>query len=147
MPTTENCITIKGKIQDIYNCILGLEKWPTFIPSIKYSKIIGTFEGKELHEMSTTIFGIKSKWKSYLVLAYPFNNIRYQQLEGFCTRMGGEWILKNQNDYIHVTLLHDFAFNVPIIGFIFEPIIRKYVMKISDHILGGIKSYIEGKLT
>ena len=81
MPHTENYILIKGDIEDIFNCVLELEKWPTFIPAIKHSKIIGTHEGKELHEMSSRIYGIKSLWKSYLVTAEPYKKIRYKQLK------------------------------------------------------------------
>jgi len=59
MPYTENSIIIRGNAEDIFNCVLELEDWPTFIPSIKHSRIIGTHEGKELHEMSSRIYGIK----------------------------------------------------------------------------------------
>jgi len=143
MPYTENSIVIKGSAKDIFNCILKLEQWPKFISSIKYSKIIGTHEGKELHKMKSIICGIPSSWKSYLVAAEPYKKINYRQVEGFCDRMEGVWILNDHSNGIHVTLIHDFDFKLPILDFVFKPILIKYVIIISDRILQGIKSKIE----
>jgi len=57
--------------------------------------------------------------------------------------MEGEWILKEQTEGVHVTLTHDFEFNFPILGRCVVPILKKYVIRISDCILEGIKSKIE----
>ena len=143
MPYTENSIIIRGNAEDIFNCVLELENWPAFIPSIKHSRIIGTHEGKELHEMSSRIYGIKSSWKSCLVALEPKKRINYKQLKGFCDEMEGEWILKEQAEGVHVTLTHDFEFNFPILDRCVVPILKKYVIRISDCILEGIKSKIE----
>jgi ribosome-associated toxin RatA of RatAB toxin-antitoxin module len=146
MSYTENSILIVGDVKDIYNCVLKLERWPLFIPSIKHSKIIGQYQSKELHEMSSRIFGIKSSWQSYLLQAVPYKKIKYKQLKGLCKTMEGEWIFKEgPSSGIHVTLTHDFVFDYPIIGSVIEPIIKKYVIKISDNILKGIKAEIEGR--
>ena len=143
MPHTENFIFIEGDVEDIFNCVLSLEKWPSFIPSIKHSKIIGEYENKELHEMSSRIFGIKSSWRSYLFQEDPYKKIRYKQLKGFCKTMEGEWIFEEKPSGVHVTLTHDFVFDYPIFGGVVQSIIKQYVIKISDNILEGIKAEVE----
>ena len=145
MPYTENFIFIIGDVKDIFNCVLELEKWPLFIPSIKHSKIIGEYENKELHEMSSRIFGIKSSWRSYLLLEEPYKRIKYRQLKGFCKTMEGEWIFEEKPSGVHVTLTHDFVFDYPIFGILIESIVKKYVIKISDNILEGIKAEVENR--
>ena len=145
MPYTENLILIIGDVKDIYNCVLELERWPLFIPSIKYSKIIGEYENKELHEMSSVILGIKSSWKSYLLEAEPYKRIKYKQLKGFCKTMEGEWSFKEEPSGVHVTLTHDFVFDYPIVGILIESVIKKYVTKISENILEGIKREVESR--
>ena len=145
MPYTENFIFIVGDVKDIFNCVLELEKWPSFIPSIKHSKIIGEYETKELHEMSSRIFGIKSSWRSYLLQEEPYKRIKYRQLKGFCKTMEGEWIFEEKSSGVHVTLTHDFVFDYPIFGALIESIVEKYVIKMSDNILEGIKAEIENR--
>jgi len=143
MPYTENSVLIRGDIKGIFHCVLELEKWPTFIPAIKHSKIIGAHEGKELHEMSSRICGIVSSWRSYLVETEHFRKIKYKQLKGLCNRMEGEWILEEQSKGVHVTLIHDFEYKLPVFSVFIEPIIERYVIAISNKILEGIKSKIE----
>ena len=143
MPYTENSIIMRGNSKDIFNCILELEYWPKFIPAIKYSRIIGHYEGKELHEMKARIFGIPSSWKSYLDTYESYKKIKYRQLEGFCDKMEGEWMLTETPNGINVILTHDFDFKLPIIDFIIKPILTKYVISLSDYILRGIKNRIE----
>jgi ribosome-associated toxin RatA of RatAB toxin-antitoxin module len=145
MPYTENSIFIAADVKDIFNCVLALEKWPSFIPSIKHSKIIGEYENRELHEMSSRIFGIKSSWRSYLLQEDRYKRIKYKQLKGVCKTMEGEWVFEENPSGVHVTLTHDFVFDFPIFGSLIESIIKRYVIKISDNILEGIKAEVENR--
>jgi ribosome-associated toxin RatA of RatAB toxin-antitoxin module len=143
MTHLESTITIKQKIDLVYEISEKIEKFPDFMPHVKKSNITKKIGNKKHVEMSGVINGIKSSWAS-VATAKKNKSIKYDLLEGSCKVMRGEWFFKEVPGGTQITIIHDFDLGWPIIGNLLSRIlVKNWVDKYSRLTLGHIKTKAE----
>lgn len=143
MTHLENTIIIKQSIDVVYELSENIEKFPEYMPHVKKSVITKKQSNKKHVAMSAIISGIKSSWASESITKKN-KSIKYNQLEGSCKVMRGEWVFEKVPEGTKITIIHDFDLGWPIIGKLLSPtLVKHWVHKYCNLTLKAIKDKAE----
>ena len=143
---TENSITIRGDINQIYAMASAVEQWPRLLPHYRWVRVLSGNATERLVEMAAHRDGFPVRWTARQRLDPGQHRIYFTHVRGISRGMAVTWFLEADGPLVHVRIVHDLMWRWPPIG----PLIAHYIIgelfvsNIASKTLRTIKQHIEG---
>ena len=143
MPCVETKIVINGDSKPIFEIIINMEAYHSFMHDLVSVEILERGENTTVSHWVSNVDGRKIVWTERDTFYPEEMRITYCQTEGDLKKMEGEWRLVPVSEGTEVSLLVDFEFGIPMIAGLLNPILKKKVRENSENMLTAVKAQIE----
>ena len=124
---TVNEILIKADPDRIFQLGADIQDWPRILPHYRYVIVEAHSERHKVARMGASRDGFPVKWKARQELIPDQRRILFQHIGGITRGMAVEWRIEPEGESVRVSIHHELAYPVPILGSIF-----------AEYIVGGI---------
>lgn len=144
---TENSITIRGDITQIFAIASAVEDWPRLLPHYRWVKVLADEPKGRLVEMAAHRDGIPVRWTARQRLDWACHQMHFTHVRGITRGMEVTWFLDAEGPLVQVRIVHDFGLGWPLLGpFVASYIIGEFfVSNIATKTLRTIQQHIEGR--
>lgn len=142
---TENSITIRGDIAQIFAVASAVEHWPQLLPHYRWVKVLAEDATSRLVAMAAHRDGFPVSWTARQRLDPRQYRIHFTHVRGISRGMEVTWFLHAEGEHVHVRIVHDLSWGWPPLG----PWIARYIIgelfvsNIASKTLRLIKTHIE----
>lgn len=142
---TENSITIRGDIKDIFAMASAVEQWPQLLPHYRWVNVLAEDATSRLVQMAAHRSGFPVRWTARQRLDPAQYQIHFTHVRGISRGMEVTWFLEPAGDQVHVRIVHDLTWGWPPFGPWFARYIigELFVHNIASKTLRHIKTHIE----
>ncbi len=150
---TVNEIEIQGDPEQIcpriFQLAADIQDWPAILPHYRYMRILEKSETRKLADFGASRDGFPVKWRAAQELFPEENRITFSHVGGITKGMWVEWRLESREQSVHVSILHDLTYPVPVLGPLFAKYIvgRLFVENIAGKTLRRFKAIVESSDT
>lgn len=110
---TENAITMRGNIEDIFALASAVEEWPRFLPHYRWVKILTPGISERLVAMAAHRDGFPVHWTARQRLDPVRYQIHFTHVRGISRGMEVTWFLEADGAQVHVRIVHDLTWGWP----------------------------------
>ena len=121
---TTNEIEIRGAAERIFQLAADIQDWPDILPHYRYMRILERSERHKVADFGASRDGFPVKWRARQELFPETARITFRHIGGITKGMWVEWRLETRGDYVRVTIDHEIAYPVPILG----PLCARYIV-------------------
>lgn len=142
---TENRISIRGTLEQVFAMAQAVAEWPRLLPHYRWVKVLSETPTERLVEMAAHRDGFPVRWTARQRLDRTSHHIHFTHVRGITQGMQVTWFLEADGPLVHVRIVHDLILRWPLIGsFVATHIIGKlFVSNIANKTLRTIKQHIE----
>jgi ribosome-associated toxin RatA of RatAB toxin-antitoxin module len=142
---TENRIDIHGSAERIFELAANIQDWPAILPHYRYVRILEQNGNVKTAEMGASRDGFPVKWRCRQELIPEERRILFRHIGGITKGMEVEWRLVPEGEVVHVTIIHELDYRLPVIGPWFARAIvgKMFVHYIAGKTLRCIKEMVE----
>jgi len=143
---TENSITIRGNIDQVYAMASAVEHWPQLLPHYRWVRVLSGNATERLVKMAAHRDGFPVRWTARQRLDPVQRRIHFTHVRGISRGMEVTWFLEAEGALVHVRIVHDLTWRWPPIGpWIAHYIIGElFVSNIASKTLCTLKRHVEG---
>ncbi len=144
---TENSITIRGDLEQIFAMASAVEHWPQLLPHYRWVQVLQEGPTERLVRMAAHRDGIPVSWTARQWLDRAQHRIHFTHVRGMTRGMEVTWFLEPEGALVHVRIAHDLTLHWPLIGaFVGHYIVGEiFVKNIANKTLRTIKRHIESQ--
>jgi aromatase len=142
-----NRIEIRGEISRIFRLAADIQDWPALLPHYRYMRILEQSERVKVADFGASRNGFPVHWRARQELFPEENRIIFQHIGGITRGMWVEWRLEARGDPVHVEIIHDLTYPIPVLGPLFAHYIvgNLFVSHIANKTLRCIKAKVEAE--
>lgn len=145
MPYVEEKIEVKGNIEEIFQLVSDVEKFPDFMEDVESVDILEEGDDWKISKWNTKADRRKIIWTEKDFIKPQENRVDFELVEGDLKSYWGFWQLgKTDNaELINITFAIDFEFGMPIIAPLIHPILARVLRANMKQMLLAIKNQFE----
>ena len=141
-----NSIIMLAPRMSIFETAANLELWPKILPHYRYIRYLERSPNRNLVVMAAQRSGIPIKWTSQQIIDRERVEVRFHHLKAFTKGMDVVWTFEETPQGVLVKIVHDFAFRIPALAWIAEPIIGDFFThNVANKTLRCMKAYVEAR--
>jgi len=134
----ENRVLINKSVDEVFQTVTDVAKWPEFLPSHKEMKIINQEKDNLLIEWSLGV-----RLKTSIFIDRTNKRMISEQLSGLVKGLRAEYVCKDQFGKTSLSLVHKFESKTPLIGKVIELVTLNSLKKMSPDTLNRVKRRLE----
>jgi ribosome-associated toxin RatA of RatAB toxin-antitoxin module len=139
-----NEIVMNASEEAIFEAAANLEHWPTFLPHYRYIHYYETGPVKNLVKMAARRGFIPIAWVSEQIIDRERREIRFKHLKAWTKGMEVIWRFRRLPAGVHVEIVHNLSFRVPLLAPLAERIISSFfINSVATQTLRCMKTYVE----
>lgn len=136
---TENSIIINGSMDDVFDVMTDVKRWPQFLSSHKKMDFDYLENGKIMVRRHGII-----KWESVITIDQTNKSMKSNQCNGPLKGLIAVWKFEEQEGHkTTMWLFHEFYLNLPLIGILIEALVSVILRRISNNTLKAVKKEVE----
>jgi len=145
MPYVEEKIEVKGNIDEIFQLVSNVEKFPDFMEDVESVEILEVGDDWKVSKWNTNVDRRKIIWTEKDIIKLQENRVDFELVEGDLKSYRGFWQLdKTDNaEIINITFAIDFEFGMPVIAPLIHPILARVLRANMKQMLIAIKNQFE----
>ena len=141
-----NEIVMNASEEAIFEAAANLERWPTFLPHYRYIHYYEKGPARNLVKMAARRGFIPIAWVSEQTIDPERREIRFKHLKAWTKGMEVVWRFRQLPAGVHVEIVHDLSFRVPLLAPLAERIISGFfIHSVAAQTLRCMKAYVEKK--
>lgn len=141
-----NAITMNASEEAIFEAAADLERWPTFLPHYRYIHYYERGAVRNLVKMAARRGFIPIAWVSEQIIDREHREIRFKHLKAWTKGMIVVWRFRPLPAGVHVEIVHELSFRVPLLAPLAERIISGFfINSVATQTLRCMKAYVETK--
>jgi len=141
-----NSIIMLAPRMSIFETAANLELWPKILPHYRYIRYLERSPNRNVVVMAAQRSGIPIKWTSEQIIDRENVEVRFHHLKAFTKGMDVVWTFNETPQGVLVEIVHEFAFRIPFLAWIAEPIIGDFFThNVANKTLHCMKAYVEAR--
>jgi len=141
-----NAIIMNASEEAIFEAAANLEAWPTFLPHYRYIHYYERGPVRNLVKMAAYRSFIPIAWASEQIIDRERREIHFKHLKAWTKGMNVIWRFRRLPAGVHVEIVHDFSFRVPLLAPLAERVICGFFINfIATQTLQYMRAYVEKK--
>jgi ribosome-associated toxin RatA of RatAB toxin-antitoxin module len=141
-----NAIIMNASEEAIFEAAANLERWPTFLPHYRYIHYYQRGPARNLVKMAAYRGFVPIAWVSEQIIDREHRQIIFKHLKAWTKGMNVVWRFRRLPVGVHVEIVHDLSFRVPLLAPLAERIISGFfINSVATRTLQCMKAYVEKK--
>ncbi len=143
----DNAIVIDGSAERIFELAADIANWPQILPHYRYVVIEEESGNVRVATMGARRGWFPVRWRARQELVPEERRVLFRHVGGVTKGMDVEWRLEPAAQFVRVTISHELAYPIPILGPFFAEYIvgRMFVQSIAGKTLKCIKKIVEAE--
>lgn len=148
MPSVEVDLSIEAPLQTVWDAILDVDAYPTFMDNVEATKVLSDDGVNRTSSWSVLLKGSLLEWTEAEVVDASNGRITFHQLDGDLDVFDGFWHVVAQNGgTTAVTMRIEFEIGIPLLAEMLNPVAARALRDNSQQMLREIEARAQGGAT